>query len=190
LLPAGGGKRMEQLSGYTLERRSSRELQFRIESTRASTREGVQRATFEAWVDGYTSDKAQLESFYRQRFRPEFLPAFEKWLANKPLMNPQTPATPFAMPEYQLESAARAQELEQKAMQSFVEGEDANRQGDAYVLNSVTVSFVLLFAGVFPNSSGHRFSRWRFWLLQLHSLRWDFSGSRRKAVTNNGTHVD
>ena len=47
-------------------------------------------------------------SFYRQRFRAEFKPAFEAWVAMRPLRNPQAPLSPFAMPQYVLEAETEA----------------------------------------------------------------------------------
>jgi hypothetical protein len=48
-------------------------------------------ATFTQWVDAYARNETQLADFYRQRFRPEFKPAVEAWIATRPLQNPQAP---------------------------------------------------------------------------------------------------
>jgi hypothetical protein len=40
-------------------------------------------ATFMQWVDSYARDEAQLVSFYQERFRQEFNPAFNAWIATR-----------------------------------------------------------------------------------------------------------
>ena len=44
-------------------------------------------ATFMQWVDAYAGKEAELAAFYRKRFRPEFKPAVEAWIATRPLKN-------------------------------------------------------------------------------------------------------
>jgi len=91
-----------------------------------------------------------LEEFYRERFRAEFQPAFEAWLATKPVQNPEAPDSPFAMPEYQLAATQESQDLERQASETFDEGKAANQQSDDYILNAVILASVLFLAGVAP----------------------------------------
>ena len=67
----------------------------RIESSQAATRTGqltqVDIATFTQWVNATVGGNTELATFYRQRFRPEFMPAFDAWLATDPLTNPSAP---------------------------------------------------------------------------------------------------
>ncbi len=85
---------------------SSRVNALRIDAARAQgLAEGqtqVDIATFIQWVNADASDDRELADFYVDRFRPEFRPAFDAWLATDPLTNPDAPPTPFAMDEYQL----------------------------------------------------------------------------------------
>ncbi|HET9186255.1 MAG TPA: hypothetical protein VFN82_08905, partial [Solirubrobacterales bacterium] len=71
----------------------------RIESTRAATEAGqeeqVDVLTFTQWVDAYAKNETRLADFYYARFRPEFKPALEAWLATKPLRTPDAPPSPF-----------------------------------------------------------------------------------------------
>src|SRR5262249_44407179 len=57
----------------------------RIQSAEASTRAGQQTqvdiATFVQWANATQAGDAGLARFYRQRFRPEFRPAFDAWIA-------------------------------------------------------------------------------------------------------------
>ena len=78
-----------------------------------------------------------MANFYRERFRAEFAPAFEAWLALDPANNPDAPDTPFGMPEYELSRAEDADRLEREAEAAFAEGRAANQQSDDYILNAV-----------------------------------------------------
>jgi hypothetical protein len=80
----------------------SRAGALRTESTRASTQAGqlmqIDIGLFTNWINAYASDNRPLTDFYEKRFRQEFKPAFEAWLATDPANNPDAPASPFAMP--------------------------------------------------------------------------------------------
>ena len=58
-------------------------------------------ALFTQWVDAYARDETELAAFYRKRFRAEFQPAFDAWVATKPRTNPRAPLSPFVMPRVQ-----------------------------------------------------------------------------------------
>jgi hypothetical protein len=75
----------------------------------------VDIATFVQWVDAYALKRTMLADFYFKRFRTEFRPAVNAWLATKPLQNPNAPLTPFVMPEYKLAATAEAQRLDAEA---------------------------------------------------------------------------
>lgn len=116
----------------------------------------VDVATFIAWVDAYSAGDTKLSAFYFRRFRPEFKPAVNAWIATKPLQNPKAPLTPFAMPEYRSAALAEADGLEAKgdveASTSKLYVERAGR----YVLCVVLFAMSLFFAGIstrLPRSS-------------------------------------
>lgn len=141
----------------------------RTESTRASTEAGQQQAmdvtAFTSWVDavasaeragntsGLTDDGAwspvdgSQPAFLADRFRPEFVPAFDAWLATAPFETPGAPATPFVMDEYVLDSAERADALLTDAEHLSGAALQANANSDRYVLMSIVFAIVLLFAG-------------------------------------------
>ncbi len=83
---------------------------LRIEGARAQglaqAQTQVDIAMFFQWVNATETDDPELADFYQDRFRPEFQPAFDAWLATDPLTNPDAPPTPFAMDEYQLQARA------------------------------------------------------------------------------------
>ena len=63
----------------------------RIESTRASATANLEATidvmTFSNFVNAWRSGDAELADFYRKRFRPEFVPAFDAWMATNPATN-------------------------------------------------------------------------------------------------------
>ena len=89
---------------------SAKSTAARVQSSEASTRAGqltqIDIATFIQWVNAVTADEKKRASFYRERFRDEFGPAFGAWIATRPFTNPNAPTTPFAMPQYRPERTA------------------------------------------------------------------------------------
>lgn len=125
---------------------------LRTESTRASTKAGQQAQVdiglFTNWINAFAAEDQELALFYQDHFRDEFKPAFEAWLATDPVNNPDAPATPFSMPEYQLSLAAEADRLEMEAEATFAEGTEANQTSDKYILNTVFLASVLFLGGI------------------------------------------
>ena len=124
----------------------------RVESSKADSLANSQTqidvATFTQWVDAYAQNQTELADFYYMRFREEFRPAMEAWVATRPRMNPDAPLTPFVMPEYQLQAREEADRLEAEA-----EGWSATARRDIqratnYVLCVVLFAAVLFFAGM------------------------------------------
>lgn len=125
---------------------------LRTESTRASTQAGqlaqIDIGLFADWINAYAQENQPLADFYQARFREEFVPAVEAWLATDPANNPDAPTSPFAMPEYQISLAAEAARLEHDASTTFDEGRAANQQSDDYILNAVILASVLFLSGI------------------------------------------
>ncbi len=125
---------------------------LRTESTRASTQAGqlaqIDIGIFINWINAYAAEDQQLVDFYQERFRAEFKPAFEAWLATDPANNPEAPASPFSMPEYKLSYAEEAERLVAEAEAKFAEGAAANQTSDKYILNTVILASVLFLAGI------------------------------------------
>jgi hypothetical protein len=124
----------------------------RVESTRASGLANAQKqvdiAVFIQWVEALARDEAELADFYRDRFREEFEPAVEAWLATDPLENPDAPLTPFTLPEYRLAAEAEAAELEAEAEVSAALARDNIQRATNYVLGVVLFAISLFFAGI------------------------------------------
>ncbi len=140
----------------------------RVQSSQASTRAGqltqIDIATFIQWVNAETAGNRKLAGFYRRRFRPEFRPAFDAWLARRPLQNPRAPSSPFAMPQYRPAESVQATQLESTAELRSAAAGRAARNADDYLLALVLFASALFFAGI---STKVRSSRQREALLGL-----------------------
>jgi hypothetical protein len=105
-------------------------------------------ATFIQWVDAYATGEEELQAFYFRRFRPEFKPAVEAWIATRPLKNPKAPLTPFVMPQYDSAALARADALEAVGdAEAAISKRNVERAG-RYVLCVVLFAMALFFAGI------------------------------------------
>jgi hypothetical protein len=125
---------------------------LRIESAKsaglANSQLQIDVATFAQWVDAYSLDEEELADFYFKRFRPEFSPAVDAWVATRPLKNPQAPPTPFAMPEYKLAARADAERLDAQAEVFAGQVRRDIQRASNYVLGVVLFASALFFAGM------------------------------------------
>jgi Domain of unknown function (DUF4337) len=131
---------------------ASRVNKTRIDAARASGRANAETqvdiATFIQWVDAYAQDRTELESFYRTRFREEFKPAFDAWIATRPLESSGAAPTPFALPQYKLASAAEAERLDAEAEVLAAQVRRDIQRASNYVLAVVLFAVALFFAGM------------------------------------------
>ena len=130
----------------------SASIAARVESSKAAgvTNRQVQIdvGIFTQWVDAYATGETELADFYRHRFREEFEPAFEAWIATRPLRNRRAPLSPFAMPEYVLAATKEAERLESEATAASHEVRIDIQRADNYVLAVVLFAVSLFFAGI------------------------------------------
>jgi hypothetical protein len=124
----------------------------RIESSEAHTRAGqltqIDIAMFIQWANGNLGRDRKQATFYRRRFRKEFRPAFDAWIATRPFTNPAAPTSPFVMPQYRLAATERATELAALATVRSAESADANQNANDYLLALVLFASSLFFAGI------------------------------------------
>ena len=124
----------------------------RIEAARAADLANAQKqvdvATFMQWVDAYARGETELATFYRARFRDEFKPAFNAWLATKPLKTAGAPPTPFVMPQYRLAAEAEAARLDENAEELSAQVRRNIQRASNYVLGVVLFAVALFFAGM------------------------------------------
>jgi hypothetical protein len=103
---------------------------------------------FIQWVNAEAVDDRELADFYRERFRPEFQPAFDAWLATDPLVDAEAPPTPFAMDEYQLQAGAEAEQLDAEEETAVAMVRRNIQRATNYVLGVVLFAVALFFAGM------------------------------------------
>jgi hypothetical protein len=136
----------EQSQGYS--RANATRADVNRTAALANRQVQIDVATFTQWVDAHAQGRSPLTAFYAARFRNEFKPAFRAWLATKPFTNRAAPKTPFAMPQYRLQAAARADRLEAVADAASQGAKDANQHADNYMLAVVLFASSLFFAGI------------------------------------------
>ncbi|MEZ5175993.1 MAG: hypothetical protein R2823_07295 [Acidimicrobiia bacterium] len=96
----------------------------------------------------YVPQRGTLSGFLYFRFRDEFKPAVQAWLATDPLNNTDSPSSPFVMDEYVVAERVEAQRLVGVADAKAAAARQSNQNGDNYVLTMVLFASVLFFAGV------------------------------------------
>jgi hypothetical protein len=130
----------------------SASIAARVESTRtanvANRQAQIDVALFTQWVDAYARDENELAGFYRKRFRTEFRPAFEAWVATRPRTNPGAPLSPFATPQYKLAATSQADRLEAQAAAASQDVGRFIQRADNYSLTVVLFAASLFFAGI------------------------------------------
>ena len=144
-------------------RAASRTTAIRLDAARsaslAQAQTQVDVATFIAWADAQQHEESEIAAFYRDRFRPEFEPAFDAWIATGPLVTATAPPTPFGMPEYEVSARQEADRLDRAAEASAaLVGRDIQRASN-YVLTVVLYAIALFFAGMSTKLASHRL-RW------------------------------
>jgi hypothetical protein len=146
-------------SGYQAARWNGRQAREYAQANTArnlanrSATTGAQNRTqdllnFNRWLEVQTEGDQQLADLYQRRFRPEFLPAFEAWLAEDPLNNPAAEASPLRVPQYHVAALEKSDRLETEGTEHFEHGKEATERTDSYVLSTVFFASVLFFAGI------------------------------------------
>jgi hypothetical protein len=136
---------------------------IRIDAARedglARSQTQIDVATFIAWADADQRGQTAVADFYVDRFRDEFQPAYDAWITQDPLSNPEAPSTPFVMPEYHVEAKTVAAEMDKKAEASAEEVRTDIQRSSNYVLTVVLYAVVLFFAGMSTRLTDRRL-RW------------------------------
>ena len=105
-------------------------------------------STFNAWFIAFTLNSPQKEAIAVRRFRPQFLIAFNAWMATNPLHNPHAPPGPTYMPQYQQPEQAEANTLDSESAAKFQAGNQAALISDNYVRITVFLAAVLFLVGI------------------------------------------
>jgi hypothetical protein len=132
----------------------------RVHSSRAADLANAQKqvdvAVFMQWVDATVHEDQELADFYRARFREEFKPALEAWLATDPFNDPEAPLTPFTLPEYQLAAQQEADRLDAEEAANAELAKQNIERATRYVLGVVLFAISLFFAGISTKLATHR----------------------------------
>jgi hypothetical protein len=153
--------------------------QARIEAARASDLANAQQQvdvqTFSQWVDAYARKEPRLAAFYFKRFREEFKPAVDAWVATRPLETDGAPLTPFVLPQYRLAAKAEANRLDRQTEALSAQMRRNVQRSTNYVLGVVLFAVALFFAGMSTKltTEGPRKALLLFgWLVFLGALVW------------------
>jgi hypothetical protein len=117
-------------------------------STLASQDRTQDLLNFNRWLEVTTDGNTELAALYERRFRDEFRPAFETWLADDPLHNVDAIPSPLREKNYVLSNAVKADKLERLGDVRFEQGKEATENSDDYVFVTVFFAVVLFFAGI------------------------------------------
>jgi hypothetical protein len=123
-------------------------IQAAVENGRTNALETIDVATFLEYVRAVATGRSDEQAFLYHRFRPEMRRAVDAWLATKPLVNPNAPASPFAMPQYHLKTSEEAERLNALATDSFNNAANFTELGDEYVRLTVIFAAVSFLAGI------------------------------------------
>ena len=131
---------------------ASRTNEIRVDAARAQglaeAQTEVDVASFFQWVDAYVRGEGELARFYFKRFRAEFKPAVNAWIATRPLKSRSAPLTPFAMPQYKLAATAEVKRLDAEDVLSSAAMRRNIQRSTNYVLCVVLFAAALFFAGI------------------------------------------
>jgi hypothetical protein len=105
-------------------------------------------STFNAWFIAFTLNSPQKEAIAVHRFRPQFLVAFNAWMATDPLHNPHALPGPTYMPQYKQPEQAQANTLDSESAAKFQTGNQAALISDNYVRITVFLAAVLFLVGI------------------------------------------
>jgi hypothetical protein len=116
-----------------------------IQGNQIRTQDSV---SFNAVETAYAAHNLKLFRLDIKRLRPGLRPAFNAWIALKPLKNPKAPPDPSYMPQYRIPQEKRGLALSAQADVHFAEGESAAGTADKYVRLTVFLAAVLFLVGI------------------------------------------
>ena len=96
-------------------------------ATQASQDRTQDLLNFNRWLEVTTDGNTELADLYERRFRDEFRPAFDRWIAEDPLHNPNATPSPLREPNYMLANAVKADQLEKLGDRTVRGGQGGDR---------------------------------------------------------------
>lgn len=162
VLTAWSGFEASKWSGemsISFSRASTQRIEASREATTAEAARAVDLQVFGIWLQATAQNDRALAEFARERFTDHFAPAFDEWLATRPLKNPDAPRSPFAMDSYVPPGRVEAAEADARADAYFADALADNQRGDNYTLLTVLFALVLFF-GALSNRFGSERKSW------------------------------
>jgi len=138
-------------SSLDLARASAARTEANRAAYEAADLKNFDALTFNAWFTAYAVGNKNAMQVAERRFRPQFLVAFNAWLATHPFTNTHAPAGPTYMPQYVQPELAQANLLDARADHYYALGETAANTSDGYIRTTVYLASVLFLVGI----SGH-----------------------------------
>lgn len=135
-------------SRFDVARASSLSLLATRDDLTATTLRNFDSSTFNAWFTAWVLGNPQKEQVAIRRFRPQFLVAFNAWMATDPLHNPHAPPGPTYMPQYVLPQQTQANTADNEAAAASQSGSHAGQVSDNYVRITVFLAAVLFLVGI------------------------------------------
>lgn len=151
VLTAWSGFEASKWSGemsISFSRASAQRIEAARDTTTAEAARAVDLQVFGIWLQATADGDDALAEFARARFTDHFTPAFDEWLAARPLQDPDAPRSPFALDAYVPPGEVEAQEADDRADQYFADALADNRRGDNYTLLTVLFALVLFFGAL------------------------------------------
>jgi hypothetical protein len=135
-------------SSLDLARASAARTEANRADLNALTQKNFDASTFNAWFTAYTLNNQTAMNLAVRRFSPEFLVAFNSWLATNPATNPNAPKGPTYMPDYVQPGLAQSHRLDARADADYASGEAAASNSDNYVRTTIFLASVLFLVGI------------------------------------------
>lgn len=109
----------------------------------------TETSLFIEWVRAELDGDTRRAGFIEARFRPEFVPQFQKWLDDGAAAPGELPAgSPFTQEGYTTPGFVRAEKLFGESQALLDKGSGATRTSQTYVLIAVMFASVLFFGGI------------------------------------------
>lgn len=132
------GGRMNEFN--SLERRAS---VLNVQGMQAAT---IHIGLFTQAIAAQQAGNEKLMKFYVDRFPPEMRKAYDAWIAQHPLDNPNADPHPFVPSLYELPGSREAAEASAAGAKKVEEARAAGNLSGAYLANTVLFAAVLFFA--------------------------------------------
>jgi hypothetical protein len=136
---------------------------IRSESVRASNQAlqvaQVDVTTFAVWSLAASTKNDEAAAFLRARFRQEFRPAFEGWLASAGSSGVLPQGTPFERADYRVWYRDESKRLLAASEAASAEAGRANKASDQFMFSVVVFGTVVFLAGIDAGERAARSSR-------------------------------